>query len=549
MGRMVDDVIAGPAQAPAPVAAADRAAAPDGAFRLGGWAAIAAAVAGGLILTAAFPPINLWWLAPVGVALLALATLRRGAWAGAGLGLLTGLSLLVPLLSWTGRYVGSVWFYLPVGESAYFALMGAASALVTPLVLRWRFSWPLLTGALWVGQEALRDRTPFGGFPWGRLAFSQADSPLLRLASLGGAPLVTFGVAAAGGFLAVAVVQLRRVRATAAIALAAAVLVIMAPLAVPLAAAGGRAVTVAVVQGNVPRLGLDFNAQRRAVLDNHVNATLKLAADVKAGRTPQPDLVIWPENASDIDPIANADASARIDDAAAAIGVPILVGGLLDGPGDHLRNAGMVWEPGKGVTQTYIKQHPVPFAEYMPLRSLIRHLSSKVDQVREDFLPGDKPGVLTMGPARVGDVICFEVAYDDVVGKTVDGGAQLLVVQTNNATFTNAEAQQQLAMVRLRAVEHGRDGMMASTVGVSAFVTSTGTVSDATSFDTAATIVNQLHLSDGRTIATELGAIPEFALAFAALVAVVAAVAMRRANRKDRRETDEEPATDRGPSA
>ena len=86
-------------------------------------------------------------------------------------------------------------------------------------------------------------------------------------------------------------------------------------------------------------------------------------------------------------------------------------------------------------------------------------VTEKVDLVRSDFVAGDAARrAATSGRSLIGDVICFEVAYDEVVRDTVTGGAQLLVVQTNNATFNEAEARQQLAMVRLRAVEHGRDG-------------------------------------------------------------------------------------------
>ena len=86
-------------------------------------------------------------------------------------------------------------------------------------------------------------------------------------------------------------------------------------------------------------------------------------------------------------------------------------------------------------------------------------------------------------PGALGDVICFEVAYDEVVRDTVTHGAQLLVVQTNNATFNEAEARQQLAMVQVRAVEHGRAALMASTVGISAFVDESGAVHQATDFN------------------------------------------------------------------
>jgi apolipoprotein N-acyltransferase len=522
------------------------------------WAVLCAVGAGGALLLA-FPPFALWWLAPVGVALLAVAVHRRRLRTGFGLGMLSGLVLFVPLLSWTQIVGGLVpWLLLAVLEAAFVGLVGAAGAWVAPLADRYRWAWPLVTGLLWVGQEALRDRVPFGGFPWGRLAFSQPDSPVLRLAVLGGAPLVTFAVALAGGLLALAGWRLaawgfagsrraavstlgwRPVAAMAAPLLGAA-LVVLAGLAIPLSRPSGPAVTVAVVQGNVPRMGLEFNAQRRAVLDNHVTATLDLAQRVAAGQAPRPDLVVWPENSSDIDPLIpdDADARAQINRAADAIGVPILVGTLLEGPGYHLRNVSIVWKPGSGPqSPIYVKQHPVPFAEYIPLRSVARMVTDKVDLVRNDFVPGDRPGVLDTGPATVADAICFEVAYDNLVRSGVTGGGQLITVQTNNADFNTAEARQQLAMVQLRAIEHGRDGLMASTVGVSAFVTADGRVLDATRLNTRAVLVRQLHLGQGRTLATAIGPLPEYVLAGLAFAVLVVTGIIRRNVRTNRRNSE-----------
>jgi apolipoprotein N-acyltransferase len=548
------------------------------------------AVGAGLALLVAFPPYDRWWLAPVGVALLALVTHRRGFWAGAGLGLVAGLSLLLPLLSWAGIVVGSVWLWLPAGESVFFALLGGLSAVVSPVVDRWRWAWPAATATLWVLQEALRDRVPFGGFPWGRLAFSQGDSPLLGLAALGGAPLVTAAVALVGGLIALAVrpvldglagrpmlgglgrrtmidgrpvavrvpTQPGRERETilrsAAAALGLAIVVVAAPAPLlwgdPRPDPGAPTVRVAVVQGNVPRLGLDFNAQRRAVLDNHVNATLELATRVTAGQTPRPDLVVWPENSSDIDPFRNQDAAARISAAARAIGAPILVGGLQDDDDPtKVRNVGIVWDPEHGPIQTYVKRHPVPFAEYVPMRSFIRRfITEQVDLVRRDFVAGEVPGVLALGPATIGDVICFEVAYDEVVRDTVTHGAQILVVQTNNATFDEAEARQQLAMVRLRAVEHGREALMASTVGVSAFVDRHGRVYDATEFFTPAVIERTIPLSTGRTMATRVGVVPEVVLAAGAVVLVGVALAVRARRASVRTLNDDRVGPDSGPT-
>jgi len=502
------------------------------------WVAVLLAVGSGLTMLAAFPPYGLWWLAPVSVALLAAAAHRRRLCGGLGVGMVAGLVFFVPLLAWTHIVAGWLpWALLSTAQAAYIALLGAAGAWLSPLVDRWRALWPPLVGLLWVAQEAVRDRGPFGGCPWGRLAFSQGDAPALRAAVLGGAPAVTFVVAATGGAL-VALLWRRWAPRSVLTAVGfglAGVVLLAGPALIPAATPGGATAVVAIVQGNVPRLGLDFNEQRRAVLDNHVRLTEQLAADVAAGRRPRPDLVIWPENSSDIDPLRNPDAAQQIAAAATAVDVPILVGAVLQGdaPGE-IKNAALLWRPATGPdeSQTYVKRHPVPFAEYMPLRPIARLISDKVDLV-ENMVAGDRPGVVRAGPATLGDVICFEVAYDGIVRDTVTGGAQLLVVQTNNATFDEAEARQQLAMVAERAVEHGREAMMVSTVGVSAFVDTRGAVTGATGFNVPAVVVREVPLGAARTLATRLGHWPEMAAAALAVLALVCAAPMRRRRARD----------------
>jgi apolipoprotein N-acyltransferase len=455
---------------------------------------------------------------------------------GALLGLAFGLAFFVPLLSWSGIYVGPVpWLLLAAAEAAFAAALGAGLAAVSGLPAA-----PLWAAVLWVAAEGARSRLPFGGFPWGRLAFSQADSPLSWLAAYGGAPLVTFAVALLGGLLAAAVEAAgtgsgwRR----AAAPLAAAALVLGLTAAAAFAGdwqtTPARQVTVAVVQGNVPQAGLDFNAQRERVLRNHVDGTLALARDVVAGRVPPPDLVLWPENASDIDPIRYSDARALIDRAVAAVGVPVLVGTLADGPSpDTIRNVGIVWDPATGPGERYVKRHPVPFGEYIPFRPVARLVSKDVDRVARDFVGGDRPGRLTVGPVTVGDVICFEVAYDGLVRDVA--GSDLLVVQTNNATFGRShETWQQLAMGRLRAVEHGRSVLVAATSGVSAVIGPDGHVSDRSDVFTADVLVDRVQVRAGSTLATRLGAGPEWLAVAAALLALgVAGAARRRAGRTD----------------
>ncbi|MEP7370277.1 MAG: apolipoprotein N-acyltransferase [Dermatophilaceae bacterium] len=489
------------------------------------------AIASGLALWLAFPSHNLWVLAPVGVALLALATRRARPWRGALLGLVSGMSFFLPLLSWSGVYVGAVpWIALATLESAYIAVLGLVCALLQRSPSRAGVGRvrPVVVALAWVAEEALRDTTPFGGFPWGRLAFSQADSPLAGLAALGGAPAVTFGVALVGGLLAAGVARLslgsrppgiRRARLpgralSAAPFILGAIVVTFLPALVPRPTDGATARFMAV-QGDVPRPGLDFNAERRAVLDNHVRVTRQAAASVRAGSQPRPDMVVWPENASDIDPLRNADAATVINQTVDDIAAPLVLGAVLDEPRPSVSNASLLYLPGKGLTARYVKQHPVPFAEYIPYRSFFRRLNDKVDLVRSDFVAGKGPGVFRVpvshgGTIAAGTIICFEVAYDGLMRDTVNHGANVLLVQTNNATFGfTDESAQQLAISRIRAIEHGRSVVHVSTVGVSAMITPDGTAHQSTRLFTPALLAADLPLRTDRTLADRLGAWPE----------------------------------------
>jgi apolipoprotein N-acyltransferase len=514
----------------------------DGRLPLVG--AVALALLSGVAIDLSFPSPGWWPLAVPGVAALALATRGAGTRRGALLALVAGLACFAPLLHWSGVYVGDLpWLALAASQACFVALLGA--------VLPWAWRVPggragtvLAIAGLWTLQEGLRARLPFGGFPWGRVAFSQADAPTLGWAALGGAPLVSAVVAAAGGCVAVAVVSVkgRRVRPAVIAVAAAAAMVAAGPLGVRLGGlgAGGtsRDLQVAAVQGNVPAAGLDFNAQRRGVLDDHASTTAELAAAVRSGRVPAPDVVVWPENSSDIDPLRNPDAYAEISAAADAVGVPLLVGAVLEGPGDHISNAAIVWGPSAsavpGPGQRYVKRHPVPFGEYIPYRSFFRIFSPKVDLVSRDFAAGNGVGVLDLGPARIGDVICFEVAYDDIVRDTVTAGADLLVVQTNNATFGYTdESVQQLAMSRLRAVEAGRAVVHVSTVGVSGLIQPDGSVVAGSSLFTRAVLNARLPLRTGLTVATRAGAWPEAALALLGCGLVAAGVVRARRRRAE----------------
>jgi len=491
-----------------------------------------AATGGGVLLYLGFAPRTLWWLALPAFGLLGVAVHERRARVGFGLGALFGLGFFLPLLRWTGIYVGPVpWIALSAAEAVFVGAAGAGIAVTSRLPRGPSWGSPLWGAAVWVGVEALRSRMPFGGFPWGRVAFGQPDGPLLPVAAAGGAPLLSFVAVLAGLALGEAGRRLvrREWRAAAVPALVAVAALVAGPLAALLPPAGSpplRTVTIAAVQGNVPRLGLDFNAQRRAVLDNHVRVTEELAADVAAGLRARPDVVLWPENASDIDPLRNADAAAAIDRAARAVGVPIVLGTVLAGEGDTATNSVLVWEPGSdiamgGVVDRTDKRRVQPFGEYLPWRPFFRLLSEYADRAG-NFVPGTGAGAVDAAGVRFGIAICWEIAFDDLVTDSVAAGAQVLAVPSNNATFGRSDmTYQQLAMSRVRAVEHDRAVLVVTTSGVSAMIAPDGTVTATTSIFTPDVLVDATPLRATTTLADRLRATPEWVLSAAGLAGVV----------------------------
>ncbi|MFE3820555.1 apolipoprotein N-acyltransferase [Nocardia tengchongensis] len=525
-----------------------------------------AAVVAGLLLYASFPPRTLWFLAPVGIAILTLAVRGTGrARAGFGYGYVAGLAFFLPLLPWTGIYVGPApWIALSAVCAVYVGLFGLLTRWVAELP-----GWPLWVAAVWSLTEWCRASFPFGGFPWGKLAFGQADGWYLPYAMVGGAPLVSFAVALTGtGLAGLAVGSLRRLTArggdSGGVAgatsdsprwgvlrltswnriVAAAMLVAIVPLAgvilrtaLPGPEDGNRPITVAAIQGSVPRLGLDFNAQRRAVLDNHVKRTEELARDIAAGKVPQPDVVIWPENSSDIDPLRNADAAEEISQASVDVKAPILVGAVLVNADRTTTNSVIVWNGAAGPGERHDKKIIQPFGEYLPYREFFRHFSEYADRAGY-FVPGHGDGVVhvrtTGGPVAIGVATCYEVAFDRAFEESGRAGAQLLTVPSNNATFGRSEmTYQQLAMSRVRAVEHGRAVVVSVTTGVSAMITADGEIRQQTPQFEPAALVATLPLRDNLTIASRLGPAPEAVVCILAAAATAAAL-IRRRNRTPR---------------
>ena len=500
---------------------------------------VLAAALAGLAVTAAFPPIGLWWAAPVGIAVLLGSLQGRGTGAGAGLGLVFGLAFFAPLLHFTAVAMGNPigWVALTLVQALYTAALGAAWALVGrlpalaggPRALRAAAVRTVSFTMLWCGVEELRSSWPWGGFPFGRLAFAMADAPMLPFAAYGGSVGLTLLVVLIGACVFEAVNAVRtRALLPALVTSACAGLALAAPHALPVhTAAEDGTLRVGAVQGNVAKDFEDAFNRALEVTGNHAQATDQLAADV-GGRSL--DVVIWPENAADLDPRTHRSTADMIESSAQAVGAPIMVGAVLF-EDDVRYNDMVVWTPGQGAGSYYRKHRPVPFAEYVPLRDLIRRATAEVDRIGTDMAPGTGPQTLTVHAATQDrDValamgICFEVAYDDVLRDGVRQGGEMIVIPTNNASFlTSSEAAQQLAQGRVQAVVHGRSVVQVSTVGITAIISPRGVVEQQTRPYTQAGLVADVGLRTSTTTADALGSWPGRVLSGSAAALVAAGI-------------------------
>jgi apolipoprotein N-acyltransferase len=418
----------------------------------------------GVLLSAAFEPVGKWWVAPIAIAahMYALSISQRKVISS----FVFALSLNLIVLHWSSTFVGSIpWVILALGLSIFY--------LPLALVSKWGISaYPLL----YILLEELRNRFPFGGFGWVRIAYTQADSPYSNIAAIGGASALSALT------LIIALIIFFGFQKRFSLITFLPFLFLLIPI--NLSTVGNA--SVLMIQGNVPQMGLDFNSRAKAVFNNHFERTQDEIA-----RDPNVDIILWPENSVDVDPFLNDDVKKALD----SIQQPLIIGAILS-KGNKTLNTSILW--GGELPETYIKQHLTPFGEYIPLRSLARIVSPLVDDV-DDFSPGDQGKTFSIGDIKVAPVICYELIDDDLLHQAT-ADSNILAVQTNSATFgMSAESAQQLSITRVRAIEHGRNIASVSTTGYSAIIDFSGTVIEQTSMATADTIRAEIGLIEGQT--------------------------------------------------
>ncbi|WP_255368695.1 apolipoprotein N-acyltransferase [Agromyces sp. CF514] len=501
------------------------------------WAAVVAAVAGGLIYDLGFPGVSWWPLAFVGIALALLSLIGRSTWAALLVGFAFGLAFYLQQVSWTALYLGPVpWLALSVLESAFVA----GGAVLITLAYRWvprasdarwvrLYVLPALVAGLWCLREAVVGSFPYGGFPWGRAALSQSESPFAEVVSWAGSTGLGFVMV----FLVAAIVEWVRAAGwrdlrTAIPVVAVALVALLVP---QWQTTDAGTLRVASVQGNGPAGYFDEREQGDVLL-------AQLEATEPVLDEPGIDVLLWPEGGSDIDPLRSDRVARVFDRLSDDLDAPVLLNTVTvegdDEASAQYFNTSMLWRSGEGAVATYDKRHPVPFGEYIPDRDFWYALAPDlIGLVQRGYTPGTNPPVFDLGDAVTGLAICFDVIYDDLIWEGIDDGAQVFMFQTNNADFRGTdENEQQLAIARLRAIETGRSVVNISTVGTSQVIDPAGRTIDSLPAYEPGAMVTDVALRDGRTPAVVLGQwVPWFVVGGAVLGLLAAGVLARRRDR------------------
>ena len=488
---------------------------------------------GGLLGLYAFPTENQFWIAPLIPAVIFIASLGATFPQGLLIGFLAGQAFYISHIEWLSLYLGPVpLLALSTLMSFYFAL---ATALTSWLygrlkpkglgLLRFAFA----ASGIWTLREWLSSNFPYGGFPWSRLAMTQSGSFMGHWVYWGGMSLLSFAIALLGGLIALAVINAKQIRRRAKLAFAitgaAAVLI---PLVTPLGLGTSKIgeATIAAVQGNA-NAGLFSNLSQGTILENHIAAT-KPVIDSGA----KVDLLVWPENASDVDPLRSDLARQKITQIADEIDAPFIFGTVTK-RGNDTYNSTLLWEPGVGPVDYYDKRRPVPFAEYVPDREFWRLLAPDlIDMVPRGYSMGTKEGIFKLDSFDAGSLICFEIAADNIPRGLALAGANVILSQTNNADFGYSdETFQQAAIARLRAMETGRVVVNISTVGLSEIYLPDGSIADSLPWYEAGAMVSKVPLYQGQTPAMSLGVWFDLINAILVFFALATGLRKRRSRR------------------
>lgn len=427
---------------------------------------------------------------------------------------------------------GASWLYVSIHDYGYTppwlatpmvgfvaAVMGLFFAGIGYLYARLRLDRAHLLAlpALWVAGEWLRSWL-FTGFPWLFTGYAFIDTPLAGYAPV----LGVFGLSLIAVFTAVTLIDaLKGERPWKAIATMA---LLWAGgwglLHAEWTRTTGDSLSVSIVQGNIPQESkwqLEWRDKTLAIYDE--------LSEKEWGR----DLVIWPEAAipmfyhEAVDYLETVNDKALTAHSAFVTGIPYIDP---DTATRTLRFHNSIIALGQG-SGLYHKQRLVPFGEYIPFESVLRGAIPFFDMPMSSFTegtPNQQP--LQVKNLWLGPMICYEIAYPELV-RHIAARSDILTTISNDGWFGGSIGpHQHFQMVRMRAIETGREVIRSTNNGISAIIKADGTVEEIAPQFQRLVLRATAHAREGLTPYVVTGNWPVLGL-----LAVLLALAHRRARR------------------
>ena len=424
----------------------------------------------GVLMARSFSYTDTWILLPMGIAVWWAGTHKRQMSDYLFFSFSLATAFWFARLSWLTLVGLDAYIILALLMALIYGSSGFLMYKVKDLPLP--FVW---YGLIFISMETITDYIPFGGFPWGKIAYDSADAPWANLMPYGSSPLVTAAI------LLISALMIPSLGFVLQKAFAASIVFVVTIAALTLflqdldkrdVRSSGN-IDLAVIQGSVPRVGLSFNEQKMEVLNYHIKETNNLLDKTNQNY----DAILWPENSIDVDPFINKDAGNLVKDLVKKYKKPLVSGAVLQ-KDDGLSNSVIQWDPiNAEVIDSYEKLQLVPFGEYLPFRDFLSRYIKRFSLIPQDFIAGKQPNNLYVNNAVISPVICFEVAWNKNIFEQINNGGELISVHTNNATYAfSNQLEQQFMITRIRAMETGRDIVVTATTGISAHINRYGEV-------------------------------------------------------------------------
>jgi len=482
------------------------------------------AASSGLLLTAAFPNLQLSWLAWFGVVPLLAAIRDCGVKKSFKLGFSAGLIHYLTLIYWLA-YTMRTYGYLPwpvcvavlIFFSAVLALFsGVFTAIVSLLRLKPARAL-IMIPLVWVSLEYLRSFI-FTGFPWEFIGHSQYSAlHIIQISDILGVYGISYLIVFVNTVIFFLILGRTKhdwqgvtiTRRFAAVSIAAAIFLSGVVWsygqwrlnAIDRLAKAAPQVRSVVVQGNIEQSVKWNPAFQLATADKYLRLS-------RSAGNQNPDLIIWPETALPFYYNHNAALTTKVRKGIRDMGTYFLFGSpsFERKPGriDYYNSAYLIDPEGKPLGK-YNKAHLVPFGEYVPFKRWLPFLGKIVAQVG-DFSRGKIGATIPWKNHKLGILICYEGIFPYLARTMVKNGASLLIIITNDAWYGRSSAPyQHLSLAVFRAVENRRALIRSANTGISGFIDPAGRILAETPLFQEATIFEHVPVLTEQTFYTRFG--------------------------------------------